>query len=83
MVVNLTLPIKVNLKTNLTLLIKKQKQHNIRRNQKKKIWRKDIKGYGFLSFARKYEKQLLNRGLDSLKTDLKNVLHKIREFFRK
>ena len=30
--------------------------------------RKYIKGYGFLSFARKYKKQLLDKGLDSVKT---------------
>ena len=30
--------------------------------------RKYVKGYGFLSFARIYEKQLLDTGLDSLKT---------------
>ena len=30
--------------------------------------RKYVKGYGFLSLARKYKKQLLNAGLDSLKT---------------
>ena len=30
--------------------------------------RKYVKGYGFLSLARKYEKQLLDTGLDSLNT---------------
>ena len=30
--------------------------------------RKYVKGHGFLSFARKYRKQLLDAGLDSLKT---------------
>ena len=30
--------------------------------------RKYVKGYEFLSFPRKYEKQLLDTGLDSLKT---------------
>ena len=29
--------------------------------------RKYVKGYGFLSFTRKYKKQLLNTGLDALK----------------
>ena len=29
--------------------------------------RKYVKGYGFLSFARKYKKQLLDTRLDSLK----------------
>ena len=30
--------------------------------------RKYVKAYGFLSFARKYKKQLLDTALDSLKT---------------
>ena len=30
--------------------------------------RKYVKGYGFASFARKYKKQLLDTGLDTLKT---------------
>ena len=30
----------------------------------------------FLSFARKYKKQLLDTGLDSLKTDSKKVVYK-------
>ena len=42
--------------------------------------RKYIKGYGFLSFARKYKKQLLDTGLDSLKTASKKVFHKAGEF---
>ena len=29
---------------------------------------KYVKGYGFLSFARKYKKQWLDTGVDSLKT---------------
>ena len=33
--------------------------------------RKCVKGYGFLSFARKYKKQLLHTGLGSLKTTSK------------
>ena len=33
--------------------------------------RKYVKGYGFLSFARKYEKQLMDTGVDSLKTTTK------------
>ena len=32
------------------------------------ITRKHVKGYGFLSFVRKHEKQLFNAGLDALKT---------------
>ena len=46
--------------------------------------RKYVKGYGFLSFARnlsnKYNKQLMDTGLDSLKTDSKKVVHKTGEF---
>ena len=38
--------------------------------------RKYIKGYGFLSFARKYKKQLLDTGLD----DSKKVVLKAGEF---
>ena len=33
--------------------------------------RKYVKGYGFLSFARKYKKQLLDTELDYLKTAFK------------
>ena len=42
--------------------------------------RKYVKEYEFLSFARKYKKQLLDTGLDSLKTASKKVLHKAGEF---
>ena len=42
--------------------------------------RKYVKGYGFLSFAIKYKKQLLDTGLDSLKTASKKVVHKTVEF---
>ena len=42
--------------------------------------RKYVKEYGFLSFARKYKKQLLHIGLDSLKTSSKKVVHKEGEF---
>ena len=37
--------------------------------------RKYVKGYGFLSFARKYKKQLLNTGLDTSR----KVVHKTAE----
>ena len=40
--------------------------------------RKYIKGYGFLSFARKYKKQILDKGLDASK----KVVHKACEFIR-
>ena len=38
--------------------------------------RKYIKGYGFLSFARKYKKQLWNKILD----DSKKVVHEAGEY---
>ena len=41
--------------------------------------RKHVKGYGFLSFARKYKKQLLDTELDALKTVSKKVVHKSAE----
>ena len=37
---------------------------------------KYVKGYGFLSFARKYKKQILERGLNASK----KVVHKAGEF---
>ena len=43
--------------------------------------RKYIKGYGFLSLARKYKK-ILDTGLDPLKTASKKVVHKTDELFR-
>ena len=46
--------------------------------------RKCVKRYGFLSFSRnlsnKHRKQLLDTGLDSLKTSSKRVVHKTSEF---
>ena len=38
--------------------------------------RKYVKGYEFLSFARKYKKQLFDTRLDALKTASKKVVHK-------
>ena len=38
--------------------------------------RKYVKGYGFLSLARKYKKQILDKGLDASK----KVVHKAGEF---
>ena len=38
--------------------------------------RKYVKGYGFLSFARKYKKQILDKGLDASK----KVVHRADEF---
>ena len=42
--------------------------------------RKYVKGYGVLSFARKYKKQLLNTGLNPVKNASKKVVHKASEF---
>ena len=38
--------------------------------------RKYVKGYEFLSFARKYKKQLFDTRLDAVKTASKKVVHK-------
>ena len=38
------------------------------------------KGYGILSFVRKYKKQLLDTGLDALKTASKKLVHKTGDF---
>ena len=50
------------------------------RYSKKPRKRKYDKGYGLLSFARKYKIQLLDTRLDSLKTASKKVVHKAGEF---
>ena len=42
--------------------------------------RKYVKGYRFLSFAKKYEQKLFNTGLDAVKTASKKVVHKASEF---
>ena len=42
--------------------------------------RKYVEEYRFLSFAKKYKKQLLDTGLDSLKTASKKVVHKAGDF---
>ena len=42
--------------------------------------RKYVRGYGFLSFTRKYKKQLLDTGLDAVKTASTKVVHKAGEF---
>ena len=42
--------------------------------------RKYAKGYAFLSFARKYKKELLATWLDAVKTASKKVVHKAGEF---
>ena len=38
--------------------------------------RKYVEGYGLLSFARKYKKQLLDTGLDPVKIASKKAVHK-------
>ena len=42
--------------------------------------RKYVKGYWFLSSARKYKKQLLDTGIDTVKAASKKVVHKAGEF---
>ena len=42
---------------------------------------KCVKGYWFLSFARKYRIQLLDSRLDFLKTAYKKVVHRAGEYF--
>ena len=42
--------------------------------------RKYAKGYAFLSFARKYKKELLATWLDAVKTASKKVVHKASEY---
>ena len=42
--------------------------------------RKYVKGYGFLLFATKYKKRLLDTGLDTVKTSSKKVVYKAGEF---
>ena len=44
--------------------------------------RKYVKGYGFLSFERKYKNQLLETGQDAINTASKEVVHKAGEFIR-
>ena len=44
--------------------------------------RKYFKEYGFLSFVRKYKKQLLDTQLDALKAASKKVVHETGEFIR-
>ena len=45
--------------------------------------RKYFKGYEFLSFARKYEKQFLDTDLNAVKIASKRAIHKVVEFFGK
>ena len=41
--------------------------------------RKYIKGYGFLSFARKYNKTIMDTGIDTVKTSPRKIVHKAGE----
>ena len=41
--------------------------------------RKNLKGYGFLSFSRKYKNQLLDTGRDVAKDASKKVVYKVGE----
>ena len=52
----------------------------MRQYSKEPRTKKYVKWYGFLSFARKLEKQVLDTGLDSLKIASKKVVHKADEF---
>ena len=55
----------------------------MRRYSMEPITRKYVKEYAFLSFVRKYKKQLLDIGLDSLKTASKKVVHTSGKFLGK
>ena len=66
-------PLEIEDKVNLTLLINKQKWRDILQNQEQKNILDDM---DFLSFVRKYEKQLLNTGLEFLKTASRKLVHK-------
>ena len=45
--------------------------------------RKYFKGYEFLSFARKYEKQFLDTDLNAVKIASKKAIHKVVKFLGK
>ena len=51
----------------------------MRRYSKEAKIKNYVKGYRFSSFPRKYKKQLLYAGLNSLKTASKKVVHKTGE----
>ena len=52
----------------------------MRRDSIESRTRKYVKGYRFLSFTRKYKKQLLDTGLDAVRAASKKVIHKAGEF---
>ena len=65
-------PLEIEDKVKLTLFM--------RRYSIEPRTRKYVKGLGFLSFGRKYKKQLLDTGLDSLKSASKKLVHKAGKF---
>ena len=78
-------PLEREDKVNLTLLIKKTEMTPfsslaVKSYSVEPRTRKYVKGYRFLLFARKYKKQLLETGLDSLKIASKQVVHKALNF---
>ena len=52
----------------------------MRRYSTDKRTRKYVKVYGFLSFARKYKKQLFDTEIDAVETASKKLVHKAGEF---
>ena len=62
-------------KVNLTMLINKWKCNNILQNQEQKNLFKDMKFYHL-----QYKKQLLEAGLNAVKTGSKKVVHKTGEY---
>ena len=66
-------PLEIEGKVNLTFLINKEKR---RWYSVEPRTGKYVKGYRFLSFARKSKIQLLDTGTDALKTVSKKVFHK-------
>ena len=60
-------PLEIADKINLRLVINKQEMTQYSIEPKT---RKYVKGYGFLLFARKYKKQILNKGQDAFKKEV-------------
>ena len=69
-------PLEIEGKVNLTFLINKEKR---RWYSVEPRTGKYVKGYRFLSFARKSKIQLSDTGIDALKTVSKKVFHKAAE----
>ena len=53
----------------------------MRQNSTGSSTRKFVKGHGILLFSRNYKNQLLDRGLDAVKTASKKVVSTSSEFF--